>query len=142
MTSATRPLDPETAEPVHELVPRPPVRVVGPGRRERAYQAEIAELGRRAASLSGDLGEARRELGATQRELEVARLVERGTDRLVGRLEERMERVEAQKSRALVLAGGLQAELEATRARLAEAEGRLRQLTPPRRGLVARLLGR
>ena len=43
MTSATRPLDPETAEPVHELVPRPPVRVVGPGRRERAYQAEIAQ---------------------------------------------------------------------------------------------------
>ncbi|MBL6721305.1 MAG: hypothetical protein ISQ08_07825 [Planctomycetes bacterium] len=133
--SATRTLDRETSEPVVELLPQPAMRVVGPGRKERAYQLQIAELGRRAADLSG-------ELGTTRRELEVARLVERGTDRLVGRLEERLERTEAQKARALVLVGGLQAELEATRERLAQAESRLRRLPAPRRGLLSRLLGR
>lgn len=128
-----RTLDPQTSEPIVELRPAP--RVVGPGRKERAYQAQIAELGRRAADLSG-------QLGTTRRELEVARLVERGTDRLVGRLEDRLERSEAQKARALVLVGGLQAELEATRERLALAEAQLRQLPAPRRGLLSRLLGR
>jgi chromosome segregation ATPase len=133
--SATRTLDPETSEPVLELQPRPGMRVVGPGRKERAYQVQIAELGRRAADLSG-------QLGTTRRELEVARLVERGTDRLVGRLEQRLERADAQKARALVLVGGLQAELEATRERLALAEAKLRQLPAPRRGWMSRLLGR
>lgn len=133
--SATRTLDPETSEPVLELQPRPAMRVVGPGRKERAYQVQIAELGRRAADLSG-------QLGTTRRELEVARLVERGTDRLVVRLEQRLERADAQKARALVLVGGLQAELEATRERLALAEAKLRQLPAPRRGWMSRLLGR
>jgi hypothetical protein len=60
----------------------------------------------------------------------------------VGRLEQRLERADAQKARALVLVGGLQAELEATRERLALAEAKLRQLPAPRRGWMSRLLGR
>lgn len=91
---------------------------MGPGRRERAYQAEIVDLGRRGATLSGQLHQ-------VMGELETAQLVERGTARFTDRLEERVERAQAQKARALVLVGSLQQEVAQVRAQLAQARGQL-----------------
>ena len=110
------------------------MRVVGPGRRERAYQEEIVALGRRGAALSTSLRNA-------QGDLESALLIERGTARFTDRLEERMVQVESQKSRALVLVGSLQQEVLQVRAQLERAQSRLARVEPARRGLLQRLLG-
>ena len=120
-----------------DLIPRPsvqPVRVVGPGRRERAYQEEIVALGRRGAALSASLRNARGDL-------ESALLIERGTARFTDRLEDRLVQVESQKSRALVLVGSLQQEVLQVRAQLERAQSRLARVEPARRGLLQRLLG-
>ena len=120
-----------------DLIPRPPVqpvRVVGPGRRERAYQEEIVALGRRGAALSTSLRN-------VQGDLESALLIERGTARFTDRLEDRLSKVESQKSRALVLVGSLQQEVLQVRAQLERAQSRLARVEPARRGLLQRLLG-
>ena len=107
-------------------------RVVGPGRRERAYQAEIAALGRRGADLSGQL---HRVLG----ELDTAQLVERGTARFTDRLEERLQQAHAQQARALVLVGSLQQELSQVRVQLDQARSQLTRLEGARPPLLQRL---
>jgi len=77
------------------LVPRP--RVSGPGRKERAYQARIA---------------------AAERELETAKLLERGTNRLIDRLEYDVDRSRQIERRLSLALGAMQAENQALRARL------------------------
>ena len=113
----------EAGEPVVEL------RVVGPGRRERSYRARIA-------ALYLDLDE-------RAAELETARLVERGTNRLIDRVEAELERERHQQKRLLVAFGGLQRENEQLSAELTRARARLARLDAPapRRGLLARLFG-
>ena len=110
-------------EPIVTLVPAPPPRVVGPGRRERAYQLRIAGL---------------------ESSLEAAALVERGSARRLDRMERKLDAVrevveiQEKKEKRLILAlGALQRENELLREKLA-----LRIEAPARRSLLARLLGR
>ncbi|MCA9003434.1 MAG: hypothetical protein KDB61_16030, partial [Planctomycetes bacterium] len=103
-----------------------PVRVVGPGRRERAYQARIADL-------SHDLELSQGARNRADRELEVARLVERGTRRFVDRLEDRIGLREEQARRALVLAGSLQRTNQLLEAKIARLENQLGRLAAPKR---------
>lgn len=66
---------------VVELVPhRPPLRVVGPGRLERGYQRRLAELQERLEEAEGGRC-------ALAGELELAQLVERGSQRYLDRVE-------------------------------------------------------
>lgn len=129
-------------EPVVLLRPRAP-RVVGPGRRERAYQLRIAGL----ESEREAAGEAQT---ALQAEVEMARLVERGTDRLVDRLERSLEQgqaeldeVRSQGHRLMVALGALQRENRTLRSALEQERARV--LGPSRRisrgGLLGRLWG-
>jgi len=126
-------------EPEVLLRPRG-LRVKGPGRKELAYQQRIADL-EEGLAVGEDEGRLAR------RELEVARLVERGTGRLADRLEveTRRQRAELEEARGqghrlLVALGGLQQENEALRG---ELEAARRQLAAPaRRGPWRRLLGR
>jgi len=129
-------------EPVVLLRPATP-RVVGPGRRERTYQDRIADL----QAENEAVGRAQVKL---QAEVEVSRLVERGTGRLVDRLERSLEQgqaelgeVRSQGHRLMVALGALQrenrvlhAELEQERARLLESPRRI-----SRGGLLGRLWG-
>ena len=104
-----------------EIVPVP--RVVGPGRRERAYLARVAGL---------------------ERELETLSLVERGSARRLDRMERKLAAtreaalaVEQQEKRLILALGALQRENEILREKLAL------QLAPPKkRGLLAKLLHR
>src|SRR5690349_11729320 len=118
--------DPSDEGLVEEYVlnpaPRGPqvLRIVGPGRRERAYQERV---------------------GSLERELEAASLVERGSARRLDRMERKLDAVREaaldleQKEKRLILAlGALQRENELLRERLALA------LPAPRRSLLARLL--
>lgn len=118
-------LDPETGLPAYELVtPRPPLRVTGPGRRERAYLERIEHL--------------ESDLKSGQREVECMQLVERGTQRLLDRMEHdadraRDELAEQRKlERRLVLTlGALQRENELLRSQLESLPGgeEVRRLT-------------
>jgi hypothetical protein len=106
------------------------LKVVGPGRRERGWREEVGRLDRR--------------LEQAGRELETARLVERGSQRLLDRVEEELVRERGELGRLrqaqarLVLAmGALQRENEALRGRVA-----LLDAPPRRRAWWARLLGR
>jgi hypothetical protein len=118
------PLDPETGLPAYELVPpvsplaqKPlaplaPLRVTGPGRRERDYQDRIQRL-----ETNLDNG---------QREVECMHLVERGTQRLLDRMEHDSDRTREELAdqrkleRRLVLTlGALQRENELLRNQLA-----------------------
>lgn len=106
-----------SGEPV-VLLQQGAARVVGPGRRERAYQDRIAGL---ETEREAD-DQARAALGA---EVEMARLVERGTGRLVDRLERSLEQgqaelgeVRSQGHRLMVALGALQRENRALRAEL------------------------
>lgn len=101
----------ESGEPVFVIVPhapeQPAPRVVGPGRRELAYLARVAEL---------------------EREVDLATLVERGSarrlDRMEGALDEKRRETEAlaQREKRMVLAlGAMQRENEILRERLALA---------------------
>ena len=112
------------AEPVVEIVPlarRAAPRVVGPGRRERAYLERAAGL---------------------ERELEAAALIERGSSRRLDRLErvvaaagEREEEMGKKERRLILALGALQRENELLREKLSLA-------LPPARSFLARLLGR
>jgi hypothetical protein len=108
---------------------RPRARVVGPGRRERAYVARIGELERR--------------LGRADRELELAALVERGATRWLDRAERELDRTRAERSRLLVVLGALQRDNERLAERARALETRAAALeAPARAGFLARLLGR
>ena len=130
-----------------EVLLRPvSLRVTGPGRKERAYQARIEVLEADAEAAACAHGE-------VSRELEVARLIERGTERLTDRLEaeavrskEQLERVQDQGKRLMVALGALQGENQVLRAELEAARSREHRLLArsprPRKPLLARLLGR
>ena len=103
-------VDLESGTPAVEWQPaETQLRIVGPGRKERALCSEISEL---------RAGQERAE-----RALETAQLVERGTHRYVDRVEQELDLAGAQNQRLLVALGGLQEqnqallkELEAVRA--------------------------
>ena len=136
----------ETAERTFELIPAP--RVVGPGRRERAYLERIAELD---AAVR-----------ARESELAAAGLVERGSTRRLDRMERKLDAVREaavaveQREKRLILAlGALQRENELLRERTRELESgsassRARALPAPagareprmKRSLLARLFRR
>ena len=135
-----RPGDP--SEPVVVLTPAGPgghprargMRVVGPGRRERAYQDRIGALSTA--------------LDSAHRELEEASLVERGTGRYVDRVEaelvaarEREEEARQQLNRTLVLLGATQREVEGLRLALERALQRSLTAAAPS-GWLARLVHR
>ena len=109
--------------PVPPPVSRSLPRIVGPGRRERAYLEKVAAL---------------------EREIETISLVERGSGRRLDRMERKLAATREaaldleQKEKRLILAlGALQRENELLRERLAL------QLAPPKkRTLLAKLLGR
>jgi hypothetical protein len=138
-------LDAESREPVFELAPAPPPRVVGPGRRERQYQQRVAALERdvelRAQELALRAQEVAlrdQELALRTRELEVSALVERGAVRAATKLEHKLadagaaaEKLQQAQNRLLVALGALQRENELLRDRLALA-------TAPRGALAAR----
>ncbi len=115
-------LETTSIERIYEIVPA--VRVVGPGKRERAYLEKLAVLGA---------------------ELEAAALVERGSARRLDRMETKLLAVreaaeaEVQKSHRLILAlGSLQRENELLREKLS-LELATPALLPPRRSWLARL---
>lgn len=116
---------------VVELRPTP-LRVVGPGRRERGYRRRIADLEEDLAATGGESARLRREL-------EVARLVERGTDRFTDRLEGELAEVRGQGHRLMVALGALQRENAGLREGLVAAR---RRRLPERRPFWRRLLGR
>jgi chromosome segregation ATPase len=104
-------------ESIDEIIPRP--RLVGPGRKEREYQARISALERERA----EAGAAARKL---ERELEVAERVERGSMRLVDRLEtalavetKRAATADTGQKQLLLALGALQRENELLRERVA-----------------------
>jgi len=90
-----------------ELVPGARPRPVGPGRKERAYLERIE---------------------AAERELETSRLLERGTNRLLDRLERESVEARAMERKLSFALGALQAQNRAlqaqNRALLAQVEGR------------------
>jgi hypothetical protein len=101
--------------------PRP--RVVGPGRKERAYLARAAELERALAERAA-------ELERRAQELQLAALCERGAQRAADRLERAVDEQRAElarraagERRLLVALGALQRENELLRARLGKALG-------------------
>lgn len=126
--------DAESGEPVFELAPAPPPRVVGPGRRERQYQQRVAALERdvdvreRELALRGrELAQREEELALRGRELEVSALVERGAVRAATKLEHKLaaadavaEQLQQAQNRLLVALGALQRENELLRASLGE----------------------
>ncbi len=113
--------------------------MVGPGRKERSYLAQIA-------ALEGGLADLDRRGAELEASLEVAQLLERGTGRLVDRLEASSaaaraaeEAARQQANRLLVALGALQAENEQIRGQLATAVRP--QVAAPARGGWRRWLG-
>ena len=117
----------DEGEPVVELVPR----VVGPGRRERAYLE-------RQVQLEQALGAAEQRAEKGERELQVAQLLERGADRRLDKLEGDLDRERGQQKRLLLAMGAMQQELQGLRSQVA----RLSAPEPPKRSLLARLFAR
>jgi len=128
-----------SGEPVVELVagePTEALRVVGPGRKERAYKEQIHLL-EQEAEVKGQA-------------LETAALIERGSRNLLDRMErqldsgeEALERERAASRRVCVMLGALQRESEVLREELGAAKAQLAQLGRPRpKRLWRRLLGR
>jgi len=134
-----------------ELVPRGP-RVVGPGRRERAYLEQLDALRRRLARTAERAHHVERELDTSQR-------LERGCQRLIDRMEngwsqdrERLDAAQAQQKRLILAMGALQKENEllqrklelaaAEPARLAAENSRASRRKAPPQGLIARLFGK
>ena len=113
-----------------------PLRVIGPGRKERAYQEQIRLLEQTAEVKA--------------QALETASLVERGSRNLLDRMErqldsgeEALERERAASRRVCVMLGALQRESEVLREELATAKAQLARLEGPRpKRLWRRLLGR
>ncbi len=102
-----------------------PVKTVGPGRLERSYQAQVARLSRELQSVQVAQNSA-------EKELETARLVERGTRRFVDRLEELAQRREAKSRRALVLVGSLQHDNQILQAKIGRLENHIQRLAAPK----------
>ncbi|MCP5023452.1 MAG: hypothetical protein GY930_16990 [bacterium] len=101
------------------------VKTVGPGRLERSYQAQVARLSRELQSVQVAQNGA-------EKELETARLIERGTRRFVDRLEGLAERREAKSRRALVLVGSLQHDNQILQATIGRLENRIQRLAAPK----------
>ena len=99
-------------------------RSVGPGRLERAYQTQMARLSRELQSIQ------QAQVGS-EKKLEMARLVERGTLRYVDRMEEQIQLREEKSRRALVLVGTLQHDNQMLQARILKLENRLLRLAAP-----------
>jgi chromosome segregation ATPase len=136
---------------VREVVIRPEpgsphgaARIVGPGRRERGYLERISALAGELA-LEGERREGlRRVLEQRAAELDTSLRVERGCQRRIDRLEERIDRererlaqAERQHKRLALALGALQRENELLRERIGLAEavpqGRLEAPRPGRR---------
>jgi len=132
-----------TDEPEFVLPARPPqlfvqrvdARVVGPGRRERAYLERVAEL--------------ESTLTSRARELEASTRLERGCQRLIDRLEhhvdldrEQLAQLQQQQKQLILALGAAQREVEMLREQLQLAAAAPVQLAAPRAGWFARLLGR
>jgi len=90
------------------------LRVVGPGRRERGYLAQLERLRRRAARLGGAL--------------EVSQRVERGCQRRLDRLEDELRDAHRAHKRLALALGALQRENELLRGRALEPGQRARRL--------------
>lgn len=80
-----------------DMLPSARPRAIGPGRKERAYQDRIA---------------------AAERELETARLLERGSNRMIDRLERESAEARRMERRLSFALGALQAQNLALQARL------------------------
>ena len=129
-----------SGEPVVELVAgeesEGPLRVIGPGRKERAYQEQIRLLEQTAEVKA--------------QALETASLIERGSMNLLDRMErqldsgeEALERERAASRRVCVMLGALQRENEVLREEITAAKAQLARLEGPRpKRLWRRLLGR
>ena len=140
------------------------LRVVGPGRRERAYQQELVEARREREAARSEARVLAERASARERELALAERVERGSQRRLDRLEDALATAEQREKRLALTLGALQRETELLRARLAGAPALAANLVPalvpnrralpagrspgsaprtePRRGWLARLLGR
>ena len=128
-----------SGEPVVELVSGAPTvsqpKVVGPGRKERAYLDKIQALEQQAR--------------LNEHALENASLIERGSSNLLDRMEhqlessdEALERERAASRRVCVMLGSLQRENELIREQLSAARAQLAQLEAPKpKGLLRRLIG-
>jgi hypothetical protein len=123
------------ARPPQLFVPSVDARVVGPGRRERAYLARVAEL--------------EATLAAKARELDASTRLERGCQRLLDRLEhhvdldrEQLVQLQQQQKQLILALGAAQREVEMLREQLLLAAQAPRQLRAGRAGWLARLLGR
>lgn len=125
-----------------EIVPSPPPRVVGPGRRERDYLKRVARL--------EDLLQYERDRQKLiERELETSVQVERGAQRRLDRVEDRLDKSQQRERRLATLVGALQRDNELLRQRVLELEAasvpRLTAgpatATPARRGFWARVFG-
>ncbi|MCE9594495.1 MAG: hypothetical protein K8S98_09895 [Planctomycetes bacterium] len=129
-----------------EIVPSPPPRVVGPGRRERDYLKRVARL--------EDLLQYERDRQKLiERELETSVQVERGAQRRLDRVEDRLDKSQQRERRLATLVGALQRDNELLRQRVLELEAAsVPQLTagptagpattaPERRGFWARVFG-
>lgn len=107
-----------------------PVKTVGPGRLERSYQAQVARLSRELQSVQ-------QAQNSADKELETARLIERGSQRFLDRLEDQAERREAKSRRALVLVGSLQNDNQILQAKIGQLENRLQRLAAPKPSSLA-----
>lgn len=113
-------MDPASYEDI-VLRPTPP-RVIGPGRRERSYRSRITDLETDLARSYTQRTALSHRLVVQERELHVAQRIERGCQRRIDRLEERVDRTEQQKARLILTLGGLQKENEQLRAELHRRE--------------------
>ncbi len=121
-------LEPKTL-PIRTLVPHKAPRApkpVGPGRIERGYQQQIAQLNGAVENLqSGHV--------TLERRLETARLVERGTDRYVNRVESQLNRERSESKRLLVVLGSLHKENQMMLAEMARLESAMAARIPAAR---------
>ena len=138
---------PEEELPARVLRPFPAggsARVVGPGRRERAYLKRLEAMGGQAERTRRRAQELEQELRHSRLALDTSRRVEKGCQRRLDRMEERLERRESELSEAhqahkrLSLAlGAMQREVEILRER-----AQVRLPGPAHLSLWERLIGR
>ena len=109
-------------------------RIVGPGRRERAYLEQVADLEATLAARSNELAASTR--------------LERGCQRLIDRLEhhidadrEQVARLHRQQKQLILALGAAQREVELLRDQLRLAAQAPKQLAAPRSNWFARLFG-
>ena len=123
------------ARPPQVFASRSEARIVGPGRRELAYLARVAEL--------------ETTLAAKARELDASTRLERGCQRLIDRLEHhvdadraQLEQLQQQQKQLILALGAAQREVELLREQLLLAAEAPKQLPAARTGWLARLFGR